>query len=275
MGNELELSGNLPINVFSGGLRIARESGRHLDRVLDFFVLIFIKEGTLPIQEEQQAFEVKAGQSLILWPGRRHFGTANFSLDLRLYWLHFMLTEPLARSENEQHLSVPQYANVSRPEVLEALFRRLLDDYATGRMLPSYASLLMGLMLHEIADSRPVSRESRTAAAAAGRAQAYIRSHLNTPLTVAQIAEDLNYNPDYLNRVFQQAYHHTLTQEIHRSRIGYARHLLLYSTMNITEVAFASGFTNFSTFNRVFKHYEGISASTFRRLNAQAHVNFD
>lgn len=274
MKNPLELSADLPINAFGAGLRIARAQDRHLDRVLDFFVLLFVQEGILPIQEEEQAFEVGAGQALLLWPRRRHFGTADFSADLRLYWLHFTLTEPLARSGKVQPLSVPQYTDVNRPEVLESLFRRFLDDDAKGRLLPSYASLLTGLMLHEIADSHPVSRAS-SGAAAAGRALTYIRSHLNTPLKIAQIAEELNYNPDYLNRVFHQTYLHTLTQEIHLSRTGYARHLLLYSSMNINEVALASGFANLRTFNRVFKHYEGISASAFRRLNAQANVNYD
>ena len=275
MGTPLELSGSLSINAFAAGLRIARETDRHLDRVLDFFVLLFVQDGLLPIQEEEHRFEVEAGQALLLWPGRRHWGTENFSSNLRLYWLHFTLTNSSSRAEDEPLLSVPQYATVNRPEVLESLFRRFLDDIATGRLLPSYASLLTGLMLHEVADSSPASRASRSAATAAGRALAYIRSHLNVPLSVARIAEDLKYNPDYLNRVFHQTYNHTLTQEIHVSRIGYARHLLLYSTMNVTEIAFASGFTNFGTFNRVFKHYEGMSASSFRRLNAQAHVNFD
>ena len=98
---------------------------------------------------------------------------------------------------------------------------------------------------------------------------------MNLPLTVSRIADELGYNPEYLNRVFHQVYHHTLTQEIHRSRIGYARYLLLYSSMNVNQIARACGFTDISYFFRLFKRYEGMTAMTFRRLNAQAQVNYE
>lgn len=273
MESALELHGSVPTEAFLAGMLISRGSGRHIDRRCSHFDLIFVREGVLPIQEEEQAFEVKAGQSLLLWPGRRHWGTADFSPDLRFYWLHFNLKE--APGGASPMLSVPQYATVSRPDFLESLFRRYLDDQETGRLLPSYAGLLAWLMLGEIADQRSVCAADRTAAALAGRAMAYIRSHLNHPLTVSGIAAELGYNPEYLNRVFHQVYHHTLTQEIHRSRIGYARYLLLYSSLNVNQIARASGFTDISYFFRLFKRYEGMTAMTFRRLNAEARVNYE
>lgn len=275
MEAQLEVNISLSFQTFGAGIRTPRASGRHIDRRVPFYVLLYVQQGLLPVQEEERAFEVGAGQTLLLWPARRHWGTADFSPDLRLYWLHFAPCEGRELSQEEGTLQVPQLATVARPEILEAYFRRFLDDSATGRLMPVYASLLTGLMLQEVADARPLAREARSGAAAADRARTYIRSHLNRPLTAARIAHELNYNPDYLNRVFHQTYAHTLTQEIHRSRVGHARHLLLHSTLNVTEIALAVGFSSFSTFNRVFKHYEGMSAQAFRRLNAQADVNLD
>lgn len=284
----LLLNGSLPIEAFLAGMLISRGSGRHIQRICSHFDLIFVREGVLPIQEEERTFEVRAGESLLLWPGRRHGGTGVFSPDLRFYWLHFNVKEappggtyvpPSERASappsGAQTLSLPQYATVRRPDFLESLFRRYLDDQETGRLLPAYASLLAWLMLCEIADQRPMCAADRTAAALAGRALAFIRSHLHQPLKVSDIADALGYNPEYLNRVFHQTYHHTLTQEIHLSRIGYARYLLLYSSMNVSEIAHACGFADASYFFRLFKRYEGMTAMAFRRLNAQARVNFE
>lgn len=274
----LSLDGQMPIEAFGGGLVISRGDGRHIDRVCNHFDLIFVREGTLPIQEEQQAFLVESGQTLLLWPGRRHWGMADYPADLRFYWLHFTIAAAVPGKEtafNAQPLDVPQYTNVQRPEFLEVLFRRYLDDQETGRLRQPYASVLAWLMLCEIADQRPVSATERTAAAVAGRALIHIRSHLHLPLTTSQVATELGYNPDYLNRAFQQTYRHTLTQEIHRSRLGYARYLLLTSHKNVAEIATACGFTDTRYFSRLFKRYEGMTPMQFRRLHAQVYVNYE
>ena len=267
------MSGALPLKSYHAGLLISRGQGRHRARVLSEFVLIFVHDGTLFIQEEDQAFEVGAGQTLLLWPGRRHWGTADHPPDLQFYWLHFIL--PRTRGKRDKALSVPQHATVTRPDVLTELFRRYLDDQETGRLQPLTAGLLAWLILAEIADQRPVSTSDRTAAALAGRAFTYIRSHIHQSLTASDIAAGLGCNPQYLSRVFQRTYHHTLTEGIHRARLGYARHLLLHSGMNVNEIARACGFSDVRYFFRLFKRYEGITALAYRRSNAQMWINYE
>ncbi|WP_190324623.1 AraC family ligand binding domain-containing protein, partial [Enterobacter ludwigii] len=63
--------------------------GRHPARKLTSWEIIFVEKGTLTIQEENHVFDVNAGESLLLWPQRRHVGVEDFPADLRFYWLHF------------------------------------------------------------------------------------------------------------------------------------------------------------------------------------------
>jgi hypothetical protein len=74
----LELSIALPIKVQNGGLFISRGVGRHPARKLTSWEIIFVEKGTLTILEENTLFEVKAGESLLLWPDRRHVGVEDF-----------------------------------------------------------------------------------------------------------------------------------------------------------------------------------------------------
>lgn len=243
MSGELRLRAHQLLEVSSAGLQISRGTGQHMDRTMGCFDLLFVREGVLPIQEEEHAFQVGAGQTLLLWPHRRHQGTGKFSPDMRLYWLHFNVPE-LDSSAPQPLLVVPQYATLARPDVLESLFRRLLDDQETGRLLPHYASLLLNLMLCEIADGRPLDAQNQPGAVLAGRALAYIRAHLHQPLTASSVAQNLGYRVDYLNRAFHRTYGHTLTREIHLSRMSQARHLLLTSSQNIGEIALNCGFSD-------------------------------
>lgn len=278
--NHLCLRPNASLEVYVAGLQISRGTGPHIERRMGCFDLIFVREGVLPIQEEQQTFRVVAGQTLLLWPHRHHWGTGKFSPDMRLYWLHFNLgknaeTPLLDQPQPQPSIVVPQYSQVARPDVLEALFRRLLDDQATKRLVPHYASLLLNLMLCEIADQRAVSVSNRRSAVLAGRALAYIRAHLHQPITASIVAESLGYRAEYLNRHFHQTYNHTVTQEIHLSRMGYARYLLHETSQNINEIAANCGFRDANYFARLFKRQHGMTATAYRHLYAQAEVNVD
>jgi hypothetical protein len=78
----LELNPRLPVQTLNGGLFISRGQGTHPDRVIGSWELIFVREGVLRVEEEQKPFKVGAGESLLLWPGRRHRGTGEYPPDL-------------------------------------------------------------------------------------------------------------------------------------------------------------------------------------------------
>ncbi|HLK58576.1 MAG TPA: AraC family transcriptional regulator, partial [Chthonomonadaceae bacterium] len=219
------------------------------------------------------AFDVCAGQSLILWPERRHWGTAPCSADLSFYWIHFLLKPASARAE-AQSLKIPQYVTVSRPDHMTELFRRFLDDQETGALDSVSAAALVMLMLCEVGRSRPPcgTRESASFRLA-GRADTYIRTHFHQPLSPANVAEVLGCNANYLSRVFHQVYEHTLTEAIQLCRLRYARQLLLDDDRNIDEIARACGFSDAGYFRRLFKRHEGITPLAFRRIYSRLHTN--
>ena len=214
---------------------------------------------------------------MLLWPHRRHRGTAEYALDTRLYWLHFTLDETANLSDNI--ISVPQHADVMRPEILEGLFRRFLDDQKSGRLLPHMANLLLRTILSEIADQRSVESTSKGANGAsdslAERTLAYIHAYFHTPLTVTQLSNDLGYNADYLNRIFRDTYHRTLLEEIHRTRVDYARHLLSHTPQNFARIAQNCGFSDTNHFSRLFKRQYGLTPTAFRRLDQAAQSQLD
>src|SRR5579862_3044686 len=140
----LRVQTGLALQAHNGGLFVSRGEGCHPDRRLTSYELIFVRKGALSIQEEEHRFEVTAGQSLILWPERRHWGTAPFSPDLSFYWVHFT---PQNRSSrvSPHDLKVSQYVTVSRPDHMTELFRRFLDDQESGALESTSATLLLML----------------------------------------------------------------------------------------------------------------------------------
>lgn len=265
----------LPLRASNGGLFVSRGQGIHPNRVIDSYELIFVKEGMLGLQEEDKRFEVQAGETLLLWPGRRHWGVAPFSDKLSFYWLHFRLQgDPPARYGTGEVLSVPQHVSISRPDHLTNLFRRFLDDQETVGVQPLPAGLLVMLMLYEVAFAVSCDLETETTTVhLAERANNLIRTRFHTPLSTSSLADTLRCNPDYLGRIFRQVYGCTITEMIHRRRLKHARQLLLEDEQTIERIAECCGFNDVIYFRRLFKRIEGMPPSAFRKLYERQHVN--
>jgi AraC-like DNA-binding protein len=264
---DLVVAPRLGVRVQNAGLFVSPGQGTHPDRVLDSYELIFVRTGTLSLCEQNRRFDVRAGETLLLWPERRHYGAAPYPKSLSFYWLHFQLPGRPSKSG----LNVPQHAHVARVDRLTELFHRFLDDQETGRLDALDAALLLMLMLCEVA--RAPAGNAGPGIVLVGRAEAYISSHLREPLSTGRIARALRVNPDYLNRTFHRARQMTLTEHIHRRRLHDAEALLRDGTDSVLEVATACGFASVGHFRRVFERYHGLSPTAYRKLYARTHVN--
>jgi quercetin dioxygenase-like cupin family protein len=78
----LRLGFPLGLEASNGGLFVSRGVGVHPSRTIPSYELIYVRQGCLSLHEDGQQFEVNAGETLLLWPGRLHGGTSRFAPDL-------------------------------------------------------------------------------------------------------------------------------------------------------------------------------------------------
>lgn len=269
----LELSLALPLQALNGGLFRMRGPGIHGERVIDSHELIFVRSGTLAMWEEEKHFLVHSGQTLILHAGRRHGGLEAFTPDLSFYWLHFNLTGPPATPPTGERLAIPKHATLADPDRMVELFRRFLDDQQSGRQNTLQASLLIMLMLSEVAMGPVGESGSGGSVALANLVLQYIRTHFHEPIHTEHIAAHFKCNADYLGRVFKAVYGQSITETIHRRRLRYAMDRLISTNETIAEISLSCGFSDPGYFRRLFRRYEGMTPRAYRRLYAQVHVN--
>ena len=86
----------------------------------------------------------------------------------------------------------------------------------------------------------------------------------NVSLSLQQISQDLEINPSYLSREFSKYFDNlSFGDYIRKLRIEKAKHLLETTTYPLTEIAYLTGFSDQSHFNRIFKKQLGMTASDY------------
>ncbi len=99
---------------------------------------------------------------------------------------------------------------------------------------------------------------------------AYIALHCAEKLTLESVADYVGYSKYHFARIFKEytgVGFHTYHM---RQRMQLCRDLLSDRSLSVTEVALRAGFGSIATFNRVFRQYENVSPTEYRRMR-QSH----
>ena len=92
----------------------------------------------------------------------------------------------------------------------------------------------------------------------------YIDTHYAEPLTLEWAADYVGFSKFHFHRLFKDYAGITFHDHLMNKRIQVAQSLL-GTDLSITEIAFRSGFTNSSSFGRVFRSQTGMSPSAYRK----------
>lgn len=107
-------------------------------------------------------------------------------------------------------------------------------------------------------------------AAGINEALAFISANLTTPFKETDLAAISRLSPSGFSRSFRRHTGMSLSNYVNRLRINLASQALMNAdATSITDICFASGFTNLSNFNRQFLRQKGMSPSRFRALLAE------
>ncbi|MFT2098042.1 GlxA family transcriptional regulator [Marinomonas sp. 2405UD66-6] len=88
--------------------------------------------------------------------------------------------------------------------------------------------------------------------------------HLEVPLSSKELATALSISTRQLERLFIRYLNISPSSYYLKLRIEHAHNLLLDSSLNITQIAFASGFGSAAHFGRCFRDFYGITATQLR-----------
>lgn len=100
--------------------------------------------------------------------------------------------------------------------------------------------------------------------AAISKAKTFVKANCDDGLTLGRVARAVNMSAGYFSQLFHQNTGLTFTEFVARVRIEKVKNLLSNPRLQITTIAYDTGFKSLSQFNRVFKRLCGESPRSYR-----------
>lgn len=255
------------------GRLVSRGRGRHISRVIDTWELIFVLSSKLGMFCGNESFLLEAGDALLLPPGVRHGGTAEYARDLSFYWIHFL---PGDGAEEAALKAFPRVARLENFTRLSEYFQLYQSLWRDPRPDAEAVDCVAGLILHEVRRER----ERPGGGAECGAEPALLRKlerilvlRYREPLTTSLLAAELGCSADYLGHLFRKFRGHGIIEELHNQRIRHAQALLQGSPLTVSQILYEVGYNDPIWFRRQFFRRLAMTPHEFRRLKNSENIN--
>ena len=93
----------------------------------------------------------------------------------------------------------------------------------------------------------------------------YIENNKHNEISLADLSAQAGISSGYLSRIFKKYYKISVVDYIHLRKLLKAKHYMVMSEMNISDISFLMGYSEAGYFCKIFKKYEGETPSSFSR----------
>ena len=93
----------------------------------------------------------------------------------------------------------------------------------------------------------------------------YIRTHVNTPVSVADVAHIIHRSESYTMKLFHDELGITISHFVNRCKLEEAKSLLSHTEMTLSEISNYLCFSSQSYFQNLFKKKYGVTPNTYRK----------
>lgn len=236
----------------------------------DYYHMFMVRQGPLSFVIEDETCQLDKGAAILARPGVIHGLKSEIPMG-RVYELKFTAQSPglksLLESIPSQLPPDPFAESLVRELVAESCLQEpsgltFMTDYLLS--LINYYSRHYGTTAHHTTSTIDTSGFSPVSQKIAE----YLEANYAREVPLHEIAEVVGFNKNYTCSVFKRDSGMTIGTCQTLIRIRKAAELISFSDMNLAQVANATGFTNLSHFNRIFKKVVGIPPGQYRRMFA-------
>ena len=237
--------------------------------------LNYVASGRLVYQYGAVEATIRSGEIALFWATLPHH-IVTTTPETRLYWLTIPFSAYLAWQLPDTLLKLLmdgdtlKFNHPSLSKRCDVLFDSWrIEIGASGTTKQQVAIREVEAFINRLSLHLPgvqVSASKQVSFTKAQKIARYIANHYTELLTIEQIAQSANLNPNYAMTLFRQHFNMSILEYLTQFRVAHAQRLLLFSVMPINKVAQQSGFGSISQFYATFKQSVGTTPHRYRHL---------
>lgn len=261
--------------VSTGKFKAPTPDWKHETFFLDEYELFVITEGVLYLNYNNENFEVKPGEYLLIPPcnsWRRGYRTSYCAF----YWMHFnadlsnnipQVLQDDTDTSRSDFFTIPQTGTIPKFEKVIVLMKQLQDmvksNYPTITINAMTTTIITELY-GQLTLLSPLNNISASSKQIYNDIFDYINTHINENLKVSDISDAFGYNEKYLSHKFSEVTGMPLKQYLIKSKIDKANFMLSDTNKSISEIASELAFSDSHNFARCYKKATGLTPSEYR-----------
>lgn len=218
--------------------------------------LIYVSDGSLSLTVEGQSHTLQTGELAVVFPYLTH--SYEHAPDAEVI---IILFDPAATVFDNTLLSTRPTRCHCTGELFQAMLERAVILYKADRIKTAMSYL--NAVLGELLEVLPLEERGDTSGVTA-QLLAYCAEHYTENISVKTIAEALYISESYVSKVFSKKLGYGFREYINALRIEKVKTLLQNTNLSMAALMYECGFSNQSSFNRIFRDFCGMSPLQYR-----------
>lgn len=228
----------------------------------DFYEVELIVSGEAVHYLNGKRYEIKRGSAYILNPAAFH--SYEIIKPLKLFCINFdgsVIPEDLFFKMATGGAGKIINISEERIEDVIKLLELLVKD--AKKKNGGCSVKLCECVLEMILESIDSSLNSPALDRGMRRALVYLNSHFYESPSLAIVADEAGYHPNYFSEIFKKYFGESYSSRLNSLKVNYAK-VLLSAGFTVSEACFRSGFRSLSSFLTVFKSKTGVSPKKYK-----------
>lgn len=240
----------------------------------DFYLVILFTNGKGKHEVDFETYKVEAGALFVLKPGQMHYWELSADVDGFVFFhsREFFDKGFISLSIKDFHFynsfQGASYfkLNLKKLNTLKYLMNELVEEYTNTDFFKwqKIHSLIVLVYIQISRENNPLrNSKNQTYLVKLKQFEDLIEENFRIEKFVKDYASKLNITEKHLNRVTKSCIGKTSTQLISERIVLEAKRMLIYSTLNVSQIAEELGYFDNSYFVRFFKKNAGITPKSF------------
>ena len=251
----------------SSSYRNFYQNEKHITRICDFYVLIFMFERTLIFTEDKKECVLNKGEWYIQRPGPLQEGLRG-SPAPSYYYIHFyaqgIICDPPSEEDYSDTLDHNLVILKKHGTFDDKLMKPLLDQLDFCSRNKPFDKLTLQSLFLSILNTIALPSQREDSNGLAQQIFSFITENYNDDINCDIIADNYHFSTEYINRKLKQYCGQTPGQLLQYTRITKAKELLYNTDHTLTDISSAVGYHDVTVFYKAFRKITGSSPGRWR-----------